>query len=296
VEDAATGKPCLKRGSAKSEREARKAVTRVAALKDAHRLPAASASRSTVADLLRTYLAAKKLEASAKTYTKEEQFAALHIIPALGHIKQEKRTPAHVRTLMTTLAAEGLAPETIKGVRGTLARALDQAVIDDILPRNVARLERKKRTRRTAREKQANGEIVDRYRDHDLIFCSAFFGGLCRLEHRRWSTRFVEPRTNAPRTNTLWIWRHCLEGLRKLPACVIVASGPAAESGQSIAPSGHHDNGVTHLVHRCQRGGRPIPFSRRKCHRCGRASSSYAPNHHCRERGDVGLADRRRRA
>jgi integrase len=52
---------------------------------------------------------------------------------------------------MTTLAAEGLAPETIKGIRGTLARALDQAVLDDVLPRNVARLERKKRTRRLAR-------------------------------------------------------------------------------------------------------------------------------------------------
>ena len=87
VEAPITGKPYLKRGSAKSEREARKAVTRVAALKDAHRLPAASASRSTVADLLSTYLAAKKLEASAKTYRKEEQFAALHIIPALGHIR-----------------------------------------------------------------------------------------------------------------------------------------------------------------------------------------------------------------
>ena len=54
-----------------------------------------------------------------------------------------------MRELLGALAAEGLAPETVKGIKGTLARALDQAVIDDVLPRNVARLERKKRTRRT---------------------------------------------------------------------------------------------------------------------------------------------------
>ena len=141
----------VRRGSEKKEADAVKAMRLVASKKDAHVLPAASAAKGAVADLMSAYLVAKKAEASAKTYAKEEQFATLHITPHVGKIKQEKLTAAHVRELLAKLDAEGLATETVRGIKGTLARALDQAVLDDILPRNVARLERKKRTRRVAR-------------------------------------------------------------------------------------------------------------------------------------------------
>jgi integrase len=159
VEDRATGRRYLRHGSARTEREARKALTRVAAQMDEHRLPARSAARGTVADLVTRYLAAKRHEASPKTYRKEEQFASLHILPAIGGIKQERLTAAHVRELLGALAAEGLAPETIKGIKGTLARALDLAVIDDVLPRNVARLERRKRTR-SAGPRSTDGKVA----------------------------------------------------------------------------------------------------------------------------------------
>lgn len=145
------GRKDIRRGSAKTERDAYKAMRQIAVRKDANTLPAASAVKGTIADLVRTYLAAKKVEASAKTYTKEEQFANLHIIPQIGKVKQEKLTASDVRTLLAKLTDEGLAAETVRGIRGTLARALDQAVVDDILPRNVARLERRKRAHRAAR-------------------------------------------------------------------------------------------------------------------------------------------------
>jgi hypothetical protein len=134
------GSPDIRRGSAKTEREARKELTRLASQKNQHRLPAASATRGTVADLVKAYLATRRHEVSPKTYRSEEACASLHIIPALGRIKQHELTVAHVRAFLASLAHEGLAANTIKHIRGTLARALDQAVVDDVLPRNVARL------------------------------------------------------------------------------------------------------------------------------------------------------------
>ncbi|MGH2370399.1 MAG: hypothetical protein ACRDI2_19660, partial [Chloroflexota bacterium] len=145
------GRKDVRRGSATTEREALKLMRQIAVKKDTNTLPKASAVKGTVGDLLTAYLAAKKLEASPKTYKKEEQFASLHIIPQIGKVKQEKLTAADVRSLLAKLADEGLAVDTIRGIRGTLARALDQAVIDDVLPRNVARLERKRRSRRAER-------------------------------------------------------------------------------------------------------------------------------------------------
>ena len=148
------GRPDVRYGQAATEGEARKSVTRVASLRDERRLPKASATKGTVADLLRQYLATKRVEASHKTYRKEEQFISLHLLPHLGRIKQDQLTPADVRKLLANLAGEGLAPSTMHGIKGTLARAFDQAVIDDVLPRNVARLERRKRTRRASDAKE----------------------------------------------------------------------------------------------------------------------------------------------
>jgi hypothetical protein len=127
VEGRATGRRYLRHGSAKTEREARKALTQVAAQMDEHRLPARSAAQGTVADLVARYLAAKRLEASPKTYAKEGQFASLHILPATGGVKQERLKAGgacrgHQLVLATALGAPLMHANLWRSFKGLLKR------------------------------------------------------------------------------------------------------------------------------------------------------------------------------
>lgn len=61
-----------------------------------------------------------------------------HLKPALGHIPLTKLGPQHVRDYMTSKLAAGLSAKTVAYHRTILRAALEQAVTDGLLPRNVA--------------------------------------------------------------------------------------------------------------------------------------------------------------
>lgn len=67
-----------------------------------------------------------------------EQLIRKHIVPALGRIRLKALAPAQVRGLLRDKLVTGLSPRTVQYIRFVLRKALDQAVRDNMIPRNPA--------------------------------------------------------------------------------------------------------------------------------------------------------------
>src|SRR5215204_877138 len=61
-----------------------------------------------------------------------------HLIPALGRLKLKALTPVHARSLYREKLDAGLAPRTVQYIHVTLHKALKQALMDGLIPRNIA--------------------------------------------------------------------------------------------------------------------------------------------------------------
>ena len=84
-----------------------------------------------------------------KTARCYQQFVTLHLKPAIGRVGLTKLSPAMLRTLLAQKEQAGLSARTVTLMRDVLRIALNQAVTDGAVPRNVAALvERPKPTRR----------------------------------------------------------------------------------------------------------------------------------------------------
>src|ERR671910_319591 len=73
----------------------------------------------------------------ATTFERYEQITRLHLKPALGRVKLKALTPAHVRGLYREKLETGSSARTVRYVHTTLHKALKQAVMDGLIPRNV---------------------------------------------------------------------------------------------------------------------------------------------------------------
>src|SRR5215216_7306865 len=71
------------------------------------------------------------------TYERYEQIVRIHVRPALGGVKLKNLTPAHVRGLYREKLQAGLSARTVRYIHTTLHKALKQAVMDGLIPRNV---------------------------------------------------------------------------------------------------------------------------------------------------------------
>lgn len=105
----------------------------------------------TIADLLHHWLSGNRGTVGAKTWGEHERYVSIYLVPAIGNVSPpDALTPNHLRRLYGALLAppagaawqRPLAPRTVRGIRSTIAQALDQAVADGIVQRNVARLVR----------------------------------------------------------------------------------------------------------------------------------------------------------
>jgi len=72
----------------------------------------------------------------ATTFERYEQITRLHLKPALGRVKLKALTPAHVRGLYREKLEAGSSARTVRYVHTTLHKALKQAVMDSLIPRN----------------------------------------------------------------------------------------------------------------------------------------------------------------
>lgn len=71
-----------------------------------------------------------------RTFERHEQIVRLHIKPALGRLKLKALVPAHVQGLYRDRLDSGLAPATVQKVHVVLHKALSQAVMWSLVPRN----------------------------------------------------------------------------------------------------------------------------------------------------------------
>jgi integrase len=71
-----------------------------------------------------------------RTYERYESIVRVHLIPTLGRVMLKALTPAHVRGLYRERLDSGLAPRTVLHIHRTLSKALKQAVLDGLIPRN----------------------------------------------------------------------------------------------------------------------------------------------------------------
>jgi integrase len=95
--------------------------------------------RLTVGHWLNTWLRNVKPPATMpKTWITYEGFVRLHLTPHLGHIPLVKLQPQDVRDFLSARLDSGLSARTVKHLRATLRAALNQAIEDEILHRNVA--------------------------------------------------------------------------------------------------------------------------------------------------------------
>ena len=72
----------------------------------------------------------------ATTFERYEQITRLHLKPALGRVKLKALTPAHVRGLYREKQQAGLSARTVRYIHTALHKALKQAVMDGLIPRN----------------------------------------------------------------------------------------------------------------------------------------------------------------
>jgi integrase len=101
--------------------------------------PSSSAS-PTLARFLTGWLATIKRSVRVRSYERYEGIVTRHIVPDLGRVRLEKLNPSEVRSLLAAKTAAGLGARTVGQIRLVLAAALDQAVREDAVPRNVAAL------------------------------------------------------------------------------------------------------------------------------------------------------------
>ncbi len=105
-------------------------------------LPVAS-TQETVASYLRVWLddvAAKRVRPN--TLTGYRTNVELHIVPVIGSKKLGKLSARDVRALLDACGASGLGARSARYVHATLRAALQDAVREDLVPRNVAKLVR----------------------------------------------------------------------------------------------------------------------------------------------------------
>jgi integrase len=121
--------------SAKTKTEARRTLRQ--AMADADRGLMFDADNLKVGEYLDRWLSDSVSDTvKATTFERYEQITRLHLKPALGRVKLKALTPAHVRVLYREKLEAGSSARTVRYVHTTLHKALKQAVMDGLLPRN----------------------------------------------------------------------------------------------------------------------------------------------------------------
>src|SRR5215208_2578030 len=120
--------------SAKSKTECERKLR--AAMVDADKGLVFDAGKITVGQYPNNWLSGIKGTVRQRTWERYEQFVRVHLVPAFGGIKLSALTSAHLKTLYASKI--DLSPTTIRHLHAAIHKALDEAVADNLIPRNVA--------------------------------------------------------------------------------------------------------------------------------------------------------------
>ena len=132
------GTPDVRSVYAGTQKQCLKLLRELRARQDGGLLGDARAERGTVAALLAAWLGGKQGTVEATSWARYEQCVRLHLTPALGARRLSALRPEHLRGLYAAKLRGGLSPKSVRYLHLTIDQALDQAVRDGDLPRNVA--------------------------------------------------------------------------------------------------------------------------------------------------------------
>jgi integrase len=94
--------------------------------------------RQTVGDYLTRWLANVEPKLRPRTHRGYALIVRRHLLPTLGRMQLTRLSRDDVRALLIAKRRDGLSAQTIHNVHAVLRHALEQAVTDDLLSRNVA--------------------------------------------------------------------------------------------------------------------------------------------------------------
>ncbi|GAA4930828.1 site-specific recombinase XerC [Actinomycetospora succinea] len=106
--------------------------------KDAQGVPAGP-TKYTLADFLAEWLEHMRHHVRPQTWTGYENNVRLHLVPRLGKKKLTALTVRDVRLMVDKLRAEGVSKRGVQWIHSTLRVALEHAVREELVTRNVAR-------------------------------------------------------------------------------------------------------------------------------------------------------------
>lgn len=131
-----TNGPKRKYLSGKTRKEVSEKVTKAMADRDGGLI--FDAGTVTVGEYLDRWLT-DSVRGTVRQRTYEEYVGIVdrHLAPTIGRVKLKALTPPHVRGLYREKLDDGLAPRTVQYIHRTLTKALKQAVVDGLIPRNV---------------------------------------------------------------------------------------------------------------------------------------------------------------
>jgi integrase len=120
----------------KTREEARRKLTKAMADRDGGLV--FDAGSLTVGDYLEQWLK-NSVQGTVRqsTYEVHRHMIQPHIVPALGHLKLKDLNPVHVRGFYHERLHSGLSSATVRKMHSILRKALKQAVMDGLIPRNV---------------------------------------------------------------------------------------------------------------------------------------------------------------
>ncbi len=156
-----------------------------------------------------------KSSIKVSTYVKYGKLINRYIVPALGHLKLEKLTPQHVKSLYNQKEKDGLSAKTINSIHGVLHKALDNAVLWNLASRNVCDVVSPPRLvkpeKRSLTMEQAH-RLLESVRGHrlEMLLTLALTTGLRRGEMLalRWTDVDLERQTVKVQRTVDYIPRH----------------------------------------------------------------------------------------
>lgn len=182
----ADGRQLVKSGTEATRALAGRALAAAIADRDRGLLPPPNAI--TVEHWVRCWLQQSHSRLAPSTHANYAHLAERHIFPALGHVPIQTLKPSQVRELYTRLIEQEYSKSVLRQVRAVLRGALHDALLDEIVSRNVAELAQLPQAKReregralTATETQA---FLAQARSHRLgiVFEVAIAAGLRRGE------------------------------------------------------------------------------------------------------------------
>lgn len=130
------GKQVTKSGTAPTRSAAARAMAQAIAARDQGLLPLPNAV--TVEQWVRRWLRGVRVQLALSTQNNYQHLAEKHLFPVLGEVPVQALRPAQVREAYARLAEGGYSASVLRQVRAVLSGALRDAVLEELVPRNVA--------------------------------------------------------------------------------------------------------------------------------------------------------------